>query len=144
MIGDELAGALPELQAHTESRMGSENSGSDAIVRRKTGQTAQNEETGAKDPVWVVVHEGPMRLKGATRNSSGTRSESVPGGEVQLATREAHFPIAVNMIRDGDFIEITAGGNAGTVWRVLEADHADQQTARRLPVVSEKRPTEWG
>lgn len=138
-----VASAITAGQIAAEARMGAANDGSDVIVRRKTGRTVQDESTGAKAAVWVVVHEGPMRLKGATRNSSGTRRDTVPGGEVQLATREAHFPIAVNVIRDGDLIEITAGENAGTVWRVLEADHADQQTARRLPVVSEKRPSEW-
>lgn len=124
--------------------MGAAKGGSDAIVRRNTGRMAQNETNGLEEPVWDDIHAGPMRLAGAERGSSGTRTEQVPGGEVALGTRAAHFPVTVTTLRDGDLIEITAGENVGTVWRILEADFADQQTARRLPVVSEQRPEEWG
>lgn len=143
-FGDELAAALPELRQMAESRMGSSNGASDATVRRKTGRKVQSEATGLEVPEWATVHTGPMRLAGASRGASSERTYKVPGGEQRQAQREAHFPAAVDVIRDWDLIEITAGENKGTVWMVLEADFADQQTARRLPVVAEQRPSEWG
>lgn len=124
--------------------MGAVNGGSDAIVRRRTGRPAQDETTGLESPIWEAVHDGPMRLAGSPRGASSERTYTLPGGEKRQAQREAHFPAAVDVIRDWDLIEIVAGENAGTVWMVLEADFADQQTARRLPVAGEQRPSEWG
>jgi hypothetical protein len=117
---------------------------STAIVRRKTGRTTQDEDTGREVPVWdVVVTGSPFRLGGANQGSSGTRTVSTPGGEAQLALRTGHFPADTEPFRDGDLIDVTAGENAGTVWRVIEADRADQQTAYRVPLVSVARPGEW-
>lgn len=114
-----------------------------AIVRRSsTG--AQDEATGVKAPTWAIVHEGRMRLGGANRGSSGATRTAPPGGERSDAQRIAHFPSSVAAICDGDLIEVLDGDAAGTVWRVLESDFADQQTARRLPVVAVPRPAEWG
>lgn len=125
--------------------MGSTNGGSDAAVLRRTGRQIQNETTGLEEPEWATVHTGPMRLARAVSTlSSGSRRQEIPGGDMQLAARQAHFPAAVTVLLDDDFIDITDGENAGTVWRIVEADFADQQTARRLPVVAEPRPSEWG
>lgn len=135
---------MAEHRADAESRMGAINDGSDARVRRRTGRKIQNEITGIEEPEWTTVHAGPMRLAGAGRGSSGSRTEPFPGGEIRQGLRRADFPAAVTTIRDGDLVDITAGKNAGTVWRIVEADWADQQTARRLPVVAVQRPSEWG
>jgi hypothetical protein len=56
--------------------------------------------------------------------------------------RVAHLPHST-VLRDGDLIEITAGELAGSVWHVVEADAADQQTARRVPVIAAEHPEEW-
>lgn len=94
----------------------------------------------------MVVHEGKLRLAGSERGVSSYRTASIAGVEVQVANRAAHFPIAARSagFQDGDLIEVTAGENAGTVWRVVEADSADQKTALRLPVIAADRPVEWG
>jgi hypothetical protein len=123
--------------------MGSTNSGSDCVVRRKTGRTVQDEDTGLEVPEWADVHTGPTRLKGTPANFSPSQSLELPGGELQVGQRTAHFPVSVTGLRDDDWIDVTAGENEGTVWRIVEADFADQQTARRLPVVAEQRPAEW-
>lgn len=123
--------------------MGALNGASDGIVRRKTGRKVQDESTGLEVPEWADIHSGPFRLAGAERGSSGSRATRLPGGEIEIATRRADWPHDVDMLRDGDLIEVTAGENAGTVWKILEADFADQQTARRLPVESVQRPEEW-
>jgi hypothetical protein len=124
---------LPVLRAEAEARMLSR-----CTIRRRTGRNAQNEETGAVYPIWeTVAADVPVRLAGHE-----TRTEAVPGGERQVARRMAHLPV-VTIPADGDYLEITAGENAGLVLEVLEADWADQKTARRVPVEAVQRPEEW-
>lgn len=130
--------ALPQLRSEALARMTST-----ATVRRITSRTTQDETTGRKVPVWEVVYTGPFRLGGANQGSSGTRTDDVGGVEVQVATRVGHFPHTVTTLKDSDLIDVTAGENAGTVWRIIEAEFQDQATARRVPIMSVTRPTEW-
>lgn len=139
MLGDDLRAVLPELKRHAESRMGSTDHGSDATVYRLTGRTIPGPD-GLDEPERVIVHAGPMRLRSGRGGAGPTRTKSVPGGEVSLATREAHFPAATPTFRDGDLIHIDAGRSAGAWWLVIEADRADQQTAYRVPVVAAEQP----
>ena len=107
-------------------------------IRRRTGRMAQDEDTGAEYPVWEIIAANvPLRLAGES-----TRTKSVPGGEIQTARRMAHLPV-VTIPADGDYLEVTAGESAGLVLEVLEADWADQKTARRVPVEAVQRPEEW-
>ena len=115
--------------------MGATNAASDAAVLRFIGLAPPDSE-GYEAEEWATVHTGPMRLAGAERGASTSRTITTPGGEVQLAVRIAHFPIGTPPFEDSDLIEITAGQNAGTLWRVVEGDRADQQTAYRVPVVA--------
>ena len=133
-----LASYLPQFYRDARERMGSTNNGSDATVYRLTGRTIPGPD-GFDEPERVVVHSGPMRLCSG-RGAGPTRSKSVPGGEVSLAAREAHFPDATPTFRDGDLIRIDAGRSAGTWWLVVEADRADQQTAYRVPVMAAEQP----
>lgn len=130
----------PGLCAHAESRMGAANSGSDADVVRYTGTTKPDPFTGEDVPEYEPVHSGPMRLASASRGAGASRTVSTPGGEVTLATRVAHFPVATPPFKDGDIIRVTDGESAGTRWVVVEADRADQQTAYRVPVVAYTGP----
>lgn len=115
-----------------------------ATIRRNTGRTAQDETTGLEVPIWDTTYADlPFRLGGANSGSSGTRTQDIGGVEVQLAIRTAHLPAATANVRDGDLIEVDSGENAGTIWRVVEGDWADQQTARRVPIVAADRPEEW-
>lgn len=139
MLGDDLAAALPELRAHAESRMTSQ-----ASVWRSTGRMTQDEATGLEVPEWERTHSAsPFRLGGSDKGSSGTRTRSVGGVELQLAVRIGHFPAATTNLLDGDLIEVTSGENVGSVWRIVEGDWADQQTARRVPIIAADRPEEW-
>lgn len=118
---------------------------STATIRRMTGRMVQDEGTGLEVPEWADVHvDLPCRIAGADRGSSQSRTVSVDGGEMQVAARIAHFPHDVEGIADGDLIDVTAGESAGQVLRVIESDWADQQTARRFPVLGAQRPSEWG
>lgn len=116
---------------------------STVVVRRKTGQMAQDETTGEEVPVWSTVYTGPFRLGGTDRGSAGTRTENIGGVELQVATRVGHFPASTNGLSDGDYIDITSGENVGVGLRIIEADWQDQSTARRVPVESVTRPSEW-
>lgn len=130
---------LPFLRAEARGRMKST-----VGVMRRTGESTQNEESGADVPEWATVYAAaPFRLGGANQGSTGSRVIEVDGGELALATRTGHFPHDHDELRDGDLIEIAFGENAGLVLRVVEATWQDQATARRVQVVEERRPEEW-
>lgn len=113
-------------------------------VRRSTGRTTQDESTGREVPQWATVRtDSPFRLRGGRGSSTGTKTVTTGGVELQLATAEGHLPAGTE-VRDGDLLEVTEGENAGTVWRVVESGRGDQQTAVRVPVIEARRPVEWG
>lgn len=141
MLGHDIAAALPELRRQAESRMTAT-----ATIRRKVpGPTVQDETTGREIPEWEPVAEDvPFRLGGG-----GERRVTIGGVELTLAARIGHMPAKDAddpdriELRDGDFVEVTSGENEGTVWSVVEADRADQQTAYRAPLIATQRPEEW-
>jgi hypothetical protein len=117
---------------------------STATICRKTGQLVADN-NGYESPEWqVVATDVPVRLSGTAANSAPYKTETPGGGTVNYAARVAHFPVSQSDLANDDLIEITAGENAGTIWRVIEATWQDQATARRVPVEQVKRPTEWG
>lgn len=138
-LAERLAARLTRGRAAAVARMTSR-----AVVMRKTGRTTQSETNGREVPEWAAVHvDVPFRLVGGT-TAGETRTVTVGGVELQLAVRRGDFPASLTDFADGDLIEITAGENTWSVWRIVEADWADQQTARRVPVVTTDRPAEWG
>jgi hypothetical protein len=115
---------------------------STATVRRKSGTTTNAD--GFQVPGWVAVYtEIPCRIAGMARSQSPSKTVTIGGVSIQVSTRTAHFPHDTDDLRDGDLIEVTFGEVSGTVWRIVEADAAEQQTARRVPVVAADRPEEW-
>jgi hypothetical protein len=128
---------LEQFRAAAEARMLSR-----ATVRRKTGATTIGA-NGFEVAGWSIAYtDRPCRIAGMARSQSPSRKLNVGGAEVQVSTRVAHLPHGT-VLRDGDLIEITTGELVGSVWRVVEADAADQQTARRVPVIATERPEEW-
>jgi hypothetical protein len=106
-------------------------------VRRKTGATTTV--GGFEVPTWETVHTDlPLRLSG-----TDSRTIRTPGFDAQAATRVAHLPYGTSDLQDGDLLEVTSGENEGLVLRLLEADWADQQTARRVFATVTQRPAEW-
>lgn len=117
-----------------------------AAVLRKTGFTEQDETTGLEVPTWATVYAGiPFRLDhGGTSGGPGGSSSTSPGDvEVEISTAQGHFPHNTTNLADGDLIEITSGEWVDSVWRIVKATTADQKTARRVPIESAQRPTEW-
>lgn len=126
--------ALSAGRMAAESRMLST-----AIIRRKTGAMVVGPD-GLEVPGWTSSTPVPCRIGGMSRGQSGSRTLSVGGTEFQVATRIAHLPHGTDL-RDNDLIAVT--GESAGVYRVVEADPADQQTALRVPVVAAEPPKEW-
>ena len=128
-----LTGALAAGRRAAESRMLSR-----ATVYRKTGAMTTDAD-GFEVPEWVVIYTDlPCRIASSTTSRTVTIADGV---EVQVAQRVLHFPHDTTDLRDGDLVDVT--GEASGVYRIVEADAADQQTARRVPVVATERPEEW-
>lgn len=129
---------LDDLRDLAEERMLSR-----ANVHRPAVGGVQDETTGLQGSGWDEVETDlPFRLGGSRGGSGAVRTVTIGGAELTLAVRTGHLPAGTE-VYDGDLIEVTQGDNAGTVWRVIEGDWADQQTALRVPIVATDRPTEW-
>ena len=129
-----LASTLARGRRAAESRMTSR-----CRIRRPDPQNPTVVD-GIESPGWADVYADlPLRLTGG----EGFRTVTVGETQTQVAVREAHVPADTTGLKDGDLIEVTAGENVGAVLRVVEASWQDQATARRLPVVEERRPEEW-
>jgi hypothetical protein len=130
---------LTELRGYAEARMTSR-----CTIRRKTAATTTDPETGFQVPVWDTTHTAlPLRLVSESSGTTQSRRVETAGVQFELAVRTAHLPASTSNLRDGDLLEVTSGENAGMVLRIVEADWADQSTARRVPVVATSRPEEW-
>ena len=130
---------MAEHRADALSRMTSR-----CTIHRDTGTTATSPTTGRQVKVWRDVHgDLPCRL-GGNRGGGASRQGSSGGVDVELALRVLHLPHDVHDLTDGDLAEITSGEWAGTVWRLVDVEGADQQTARRVAVMQTRRPIEWG
>lgn len=133
-----LSTALIRGRAAAEARMLSR-----CTIRRKTDATTTDGD-GNEVPVWATTYTAhPLRLVSESTGSTQSRRVETAGVQFELAVRTAHLPASTSDLRDGDLIDVTSGDNAGMVLRVIEADWADQTTARRVPVVATQRPTEW-
>lgn len=134
-----LAHALVRGRRAAASRMTSR-----CTVRRKTGATTTNA-AGLAVPVWEDVHADlPVRVAGTSGGASPSTTQTLGPTEVQASRRELHFPHDTTGLKDNDLVEVTSGDCAGLVFRVIEADWADQATARRIAVEATPAPTEWG
>jgi hypothetical protein len=139
-VADAIAQELGFLRAEAEARMTARVS-----IRRKSSLAPQNETTGRETPAWATVAtDVPFRLDSGSSSDGGTRRVETGGVEYQQATATGHLPATQRDLSDGDLLEVTSGEWAGSVWRVVEASFADQKTARRVPIVQESRPEEWG
>ena len=118
---------------------------STATFRRKTGATAQNETTGEVGDVWETTHTDlPGRLDAGHGHAGRVRAVDVAGVQIVAPDPEWHAPWGTTNVREGDYIDVTAGDSAPVVLRVREVPVGDQQTALRLPVEVVDRPSEWG
>lgn len=101
-----------------------------ADIYRATGNLVRNPGTGEESPEYATpLTNVPVRITGTTRS----RETGPDGAETDEGTREAHFPVGTQ-VQDGDYILLTAGENAGDVWRLVDVGRIDQATALRVVV----------
>ncbi len=123
MIGDDIAQALPELQAQAESMMTES-----CVIKRPDGTTTNGDGEVVTAYESTPVYSGPCRV----RSRASSASEEVGGGETLTATRsEVHVPVSA-----GDVFLPSDAVFFGDVltYRVVEGHDATYQTAIRLPV----------
>ncbi len=138
-IQDDIGWTLLSLRAQAESRMISR-----VTIRRKTGETAQDEDSGLEVPIWASVYTNlPFRSSAGSTGDGGSNGVTIGGVTFEEATGVGHFPATATDLADGDLIEVTVGEWAGDVWRIVAAIRYDQKTARRVPIVEAARPEEW-
>lgn len=139
-LQEAITADLPFLREQAESRMTSR-----VTIHHRLAEQTRDKVTGKQSPSWVESHADlPFRLDGSSTGDGGTRSVDIDGVTYETATGVGHFPAATLNLTDGDLIEITVGESVGTVWRIVKAVRADQKTARRMPIVEDQRPSEWG
>lgn len=113
-------------------------------VWRKTGQSAQSGSTGREEPIWDDVHTDlPFGLDGSGTSDGGSHEVTVGGVTYEQATAVGKFPATLVDLRAGDYIEVTDGEWAGSVFTVVAATEADQKTARRVPIAGAKAQAGW-
>lgn len=141
LLQDAIAGALPYLRDEATARMTST-----VTIKRRNGETVQNETTGVVAKVWTITHtDQPARLGPFGVGGAGGRDKAFKPGDVAVewAERVLHLPHDTDDLQDGDIVEVTAGENTGTFWRIVESSWADQMTAHRLPILETTRPEGW-
>lgn len=133
-LNDRLARGREAALARMESRV---------RILRDSGTTATDPSTGRQVRVWTVVATDiPARLATTARVGMGASRDTTSGGtRVQLALRTVHLPWHLEGIQDDDLMDFTSGEWAGTVWRTVEVEQADQKTSRRVPVIQARRPS---
>lgn len=107
-------------------------------IRRKTGETSYNDETGDSTEVFEDVYSGPCRLKQPASGSNSASNATVGEAQVLLQQPELHLPMSAPTLRPLDEVTITASGfdaaAVGRVFRVRAIPGHTQPTARRYGV----------
>lgn len=127
MIADDIAKALPEMQAQAESMMITP-----CRIIRPTGVTA-HPVTGADIPTSTTVFVGGCKVQ--TSQPQPRLGESAAAA-VTTQSLQVHVPVSSGPYRTNDVVEILDAPD-GQVVRTLriEAPHwKSWQTAQRLPV----------
>lgn len=136
MLGDDIALALPELQAQAESMMQTRC----RVLRIISIDT--DPVTGLDTPVYgdppVYEGDGNPGCKIQDRDLQVT-PEQIPGGSVPVFRLEAQFPVAAGPFQVGDVVQTFAADDTAYatpvhVFRVSGLHRKTWQTAQRLPV----------
>ena len=131
MLGDDVAGVLPELRAHAHSRMTST-----AHVERILG-VAADPLTGADVVTAATVHAAlPCRVKASV---SAIQPRDVAGVDVPERPDQIHFPWDTAGLEVGQRVTVTASRNpilVGRVYRLVRSHIGDDATAQRWGVES--------
>ena len=131
MLGDDVAGVLPELRAHALSRMTST-----ALVERILG-VAADPLTGADVVTAATVHAAlPCRVKAS---EAAIQPRDVAGVDIPERPDQIHFPWDTAGLEVGQRVTVTASQNpilVGGVYRLVRPHVGDDATAQRWGVES--------
>lgn len=131
MLGDDVAGVLPELRTHALSRMTST-----ARVERILGVTA-DPLTGADVVTAATVHAAlACRVKAS---ESAIQPRDVAGADIPERPDQLHFPWDTAGLEVGQRATVTASRNpilVGKVYRLVRSHVGDDTTAQRWGVES--------
>ena len=131
MLGDDVAGVLPELRALALSRMTST-----AHVERILGVTA-DPLTGADVVTAATVHAAlPCRVKAS---EAAIQPRDVAGVDIPERPDQIHFPWDTAGLEVGQRVTVTASRNpilVGKVYRLVRPHVGDDTTAQRWGVES--------
>ena len=131
MLGDDVAGVLPELRAHALSRMTST-----AHVERILSVTA-DPLTGADVVTAATVHAAlPCRVKAS---EADLQPRDLAGVDVPERPDQIHFPWDTAGLEVGQRVTVTASRNpilVGKVYRLVRPHVGDDTTAQRWGVES--------
>ena len=131
MLGDDVAGVLPELRAHALSRMTST-----AHVERVLGVTA-DPLTGADVVTAETVHAALVcRVRASV---AAIQPRDVAGVDVPERPDQIHFPWDTAGLEVGQRVTVTASRNpilVGHVYRLVRSHIGDDATAQRWGVES--------
>jgi hypothetical protein len=131
-FGATVTGALPELQTMAESLM------TDTVtVRRATGATTQDPDTGSTVPVYTDLFTSKCKVQ--ARSLQALTAEA--GGRTATTVRlELHLPVSADAVQTGDVAEVTAVGALsdmqllGRKFRITAPVAKSFATARRYEV----------
>ena len=111
----------------------------------KRGGVPTTDADGFEVTGWGVIRaDVPCWVDSSGQGTSGSRSRSVGGVEVQVATRLLKIPHYVTGLSDDDVVYISGGACDGRYFRIVEATLADQKKQQALPVIEVGKPDGWG
>lgn len=137
MLGEAIARALPELQAHAESRMRET-----CTIDRVTGVTSDDD--GRPVAQTQPIYEGPVRIRSyrpypQDREVAGGTSTSqmydlhIPApGRIPALVESGAVALWAGYVRNGDYMTRTTPGRAPEVYRIETEHDVTDQTAQRL------------
>lgn len=136
MLGDDIAAALPELQAQAESTMRTRCRVLRIVSVEPDPDTGQDVVTYADPPVYEG--DGNPGCKIQDRDLQVT-PEQIPGGSVPVFRLEVQFPVAAGPFQVGDVVQTFAADDTAYatpvhVFRVSGLHRKTWQTAQRIPV----------
>ena len=129
MLGDDIAGVLPELRAHALSRMTS-------TVLVESVTVAADPMTGRDVETATTIATLPCRVKSS--GVQGTRA-NISDAAILENRQLIHFPWDTTVLRAGMRVTITASTTpslVGMVYRLDSPTQGDQATAQRWEVES--------
>lgn len=132
MIGDEVAAALPQLQAQAESLM------TDHLLVQVLGKAQFDPASGGSSrPVLSIPYDGPGRVRVERQEAV----QDVADDSVTVQRFLVSVPVDVTTVRKGHQVTVAASRDAGMVGQVLyiKAVQGGSQVVQRRFVATDQQ-----